>query len=233
MLVDPDLPDISNIPLCHRDLKEFFSKATLLPPHHPYDCTINLLPRASPPKGRVLFRLQEGQVTVALNQLPGTKYCDHEEQLPSPSHILTCRIPSFTKLDLRNAYHLVKIREWDDWKTAVNTQDGHSEYLIMPFSLTNSPAMFEALVNGLFLFGQHPDFFLWYLPLLQHLLRNGLYVKAEKCDFHSSSVSFLGFIVGEETISMDSEKVQAVRAWTTQDQLQRFLGFANFYSLFI
>ncbi len=53
----------------------------------------------------------------------------------------------FTKLDLRNAYHLVHIREGDEWKTAFNTPRGHFEYRVLPFGLSNAPAVFQALVN--------------------------------------------------------------------------------------
>ncbi|KAL0159845.1 hypothetical protein M9458_043570, partial [Cirrhinus mrigala] len=72
--------------------------------------------------------------------------------------------------------------------------------------------------------------------VLQRLLENGLFVKAEKCVFHAQSIPFLGYIVSSEGIRMDPDKVKAVVDWPTPDSrkaLQRFLGFANFYRRFI
>ncbi|KAG1924662.1 hypothetical protein F2P79_026017 [Pimephales promelas] len=159
----------------------------------------------------------------------------------------------FTKLDLRNAYHLVSIREGDEWKTAFNTPRGHFEYLVMPFGLSNSPAVFQALVNDVlrdmvdqFIYVYLDDILIFSSSLqehvqhvrrvLQRLLENGLFVKAEKCDFHAQSVPFLGYIVSSEGMRMDPEKIKAVVDWPSPDSrkaLLRFLGFANFYRRFI
>ncbi|KAL0147619.1 hypothetical protein M9458_057083, partial [Cirrhinus mrigala] len=159
----------------------------------------------------------------------------------------------FTKLDLRNAYHLVRIRRGDEWKTAFNTPRGHFEYLVMPFGLSNSPGVFQALVNDVlrdmvdqFIYVYLDDILIFSSSLqehvqhvrrvLQRLLENGLFVKAEKCVFHAQSVPFLGYILSAEGIRVDPAKVQAVVDWPTPDSrkaLQRFLGFANFYRRFI
>ena len=53
----------------------------------------------------------------------------------------------FTRLDLCNTYHLVRLREGDEWKTAFNIARGHFEYQVMLFGLSNAPAVFQALVN--------------------------------------------------------------------------------------
>ncbi len=67
--------------------------------------------------------------------------------------------------------------------------------------------------------------------MLQCLLENRLFVKAEKCVFHASSVSFLGPVVSADGISMDPAKVHAIMDWLVPDTrtaLQRFLGLLIF-----
>ena len=158
----------------------------------------------------------------------------------------------FTKLDLRNAYHLVRIREGDEWKMAFNTPSGHWEYLVMPFGLTNAPAVFQTLANDvlrdminrfvfvylddILIFSRNPQEHKEHVRrVLQRLLENRLFVKAEKCEFSCMKTSFLGYIISTGNVSMDPE-VRAVEQWpkpTDRKALQRFLGLANFYCRFI
>ncbi len=159
----------------------------------------------------------------------------------------------YTKLDLRSAYNLIRIKEGDEWKTAfLTTSRGHYEYQVMPYGLANSPAVFQTFINYIFrdLLNQYVvayiDDILIYSKSEEHigqvrnvlsrLLENQLYVKAEKCEFHVKQTTFLGYHISHEGVRMDERKVRAVTEWpqpTTIKELQRFLGFANFYQRFI
>ncbi|KAG1967775.1 retrotransposable element [Pimephales promelas] len=247
--------DLSNVPAEYLDLKEVFSKsrAASLPPHRPYDCAIDLLPAGA---GFFFVGKKDGSLRPCIDYR-GLNNITVKNTYPLPlmssafERLQGASI--FTKLDLRNAYHLVRIREGDEWKTAFNTPRGHFEYLVMPFGLSNSPAVFQALVNDVlrdmidqFIYVYLDDILIFSSSLqehvqhvrrvLQRLLENGLFVKAEKCDFHAQSVPFLGYIVSSEGMRMDPEKIKAVVDWPSPDSrkaLLRFLGFANFYRRFI
>ncbi|XP_013932051.1 PREDICTED: RNA-directed DNA polymerase homolog [Thamnophis sirtalis] len=106
----------------------------------------------------------------------------------------------FTKLDLRGAYNLVRVRAGDEWKTAFGTRYGHFEYTVMPFGLTNAPAIFQHFMNDI-VQDLLDQFFIIYLDdiliysasredhrqhlglVLQRLREHRLYAKLEKCQF--------------------------------------------------
>ncbi|XP_053350008.1 uncharacterized protein LOC128520023 [Clarias gariepinus] len=72
--------------------------------------------------------------------------------------------------------------------------------------------------------------------VLQSLLENNLFIKAEKCKFHTTSTTFPGFVIAFSRLEMEPAKVQAISHWPTpasRRDLQRFLGFGNFYWRFI
>ncbi|KAK3570544.1 hypothetical protein QTP86_022080 [Hemibagrus guttatus] len=159
----------------------------------------------------------------------------------------------FSKLDLRSAYNLVWIRKGDEWKTVFHMTHSHYKYQVMPFGLTNAPAVFQALINGVFqdLLGKwviaYIDDILVYSTsreepvrhvreVLSRLQQHHLYAKLEKCEFHRTTVTFLGYVISQQGVEMDAVKVRAVMEWpapTTVRELQHFLGFANFYRRFI
>ncbi len=112
----------------------------------------------------------------------------------------------YTKLDLRSAYNLIRIKEGDEWKTAFLTTRGHYEYQVMPYGLANSPTVFQSFINYIFrdvlnqyvvayiddilIYSKSEEHIGQVRNVLSQLLENQLYVKAEKFEFHVKQTTF-------------------------------------------
>ena len=72
--------------------------------------------------------------------------------------------------------------------------------------------------------------------ILDILSKHNLWLKPEKCEFSRDEVEYLGLLISRNRLQMDPTKVKAVTDWAAPrnvTELQRFIGFANFYRRFI
>ena len=159
----------------------------------------------------------------------------------------------YSKIDLRHAYHLVRIANGDEWKTAFRMRYGSYEWLVMPFGLTNAPSTFQRFINTVFAdmldvtVIVYLDNILIYSDnledhkkhvrkVLHHLHKHSLYAKPEKCEFHTDTTEYLGYCLSPTGLTMAQNKVDIIRDWPEPRKvkdIQSFLGFTNFYRRFI
>jgi RNase H-like domain found in reverse transcriptase/Reverse transcriptase (RNA-dependent DNA polymerase)/Integrase zinc binding domain/Chromo (CHRromatin Organisation MOdifier) domain len=159
----------------------------------------------------------------------------------------------FTKLDLRDGYHHMRIREGDEKHTAFITEYGLYEWVVACFGLKNAPAEFarfmsETLKEYLneFVVVYFDDIIIFAKTMTEHwghvrkvlekLRKAKINLKIKKCEFAVQEVEYLGHVVNGDHTKMQKSKIEAILNWptpTTLKNIEEFRGLAGYYRQYI
>jgi len=154
---------------------------------------------------------QLNKVTIK-NKYPLPRIDDLLDQLKGAS--------VFSKIDLKSSYHQIRIKSSDVSNTAFRTRYGHYEFLVMPFGVTNAPAVFMDYMNIIFqpyldqfviifiddilIYSKSPQEHAQHLRIVLRILREKqLFAKFSKCEFWLSEVKFLGHVIFQGGVAVD------------------------------
>ena len=116
--------------------------------------------------------------------------------------------------------HKMRIHPDSEDLTTFRTRYGSYKYKVLPFGLTNGPAVFQRYINEAFMefiddcLTAYLDDLLIYSEneldheihvkkVLTRLREAGLQIDSKKCEFHVKRTKYLGFIVGSGGIEVD------------------------------
>lgn len=209
-------------------------------------------PSSSPYGSAVIFaRKKDGTLRMCIDYR-GINNATRKDKTPTPSlqqireQVQGAKF--LTKLDIRDAFHMIRIKEDDCEKTAFKTRFGLYEFTVVPFGLCNSPATFIKLMNRIF-HDIYDKYVIIYVDdiiiyssneeehgrhvheVLKRLKENQLFVKLNKCQFQQTCVDFGGMSLSTEGIAIHPDSIEAVTTYplpTNRSEVQSFLGLTNF-----
>nr|GFC45353.1 putative reverse transcriptase domain-containing protein [Tanacetum cinerariifolium] len=245
-----DVPVICNFP------EVFPEDLPGLPPPRQVEFNFKLIPGAAPGAPVLFVKKKDGSFRMSIdyrelnkltvkNRYPLPRIDDLFDQLQGSS--------VYSKINLRSGYHQLRIREEDIPITVFRTRYDHFEFQVMPFGVTNAPAVFMDLmnrvckpyldkfvivfINDILIYSKSKEDHEEHLKTILELLKNEkLYAKFSKCDFWLESVHFLGHVIDSDGVHIYPAKVEAIRNWstpTTPTEVRQFLGLAGYYPRFI
>ena len=146
----------------------------------------------------------------------------------------------FLKVDLRSSYHQIRMVLVEQFKTAFRTYNGHHQFLVKPFGLTNALAIFQSLINEIFrtylrkfrllffddilVYNQSLSAHLEHLKLVFELLKaHQLHAKENKCVFSNNQVEYLGHIMFKVGVTIDLQKIQAIIYWPLTGNIKQLV----------
>lgn len=183
--------------------------------------------------------------------------CTKKDDFPFPNMMgIIQRLPKskfFSVIDLSESYYQVPLEDSAKDKTAFRTNKGLFRFVVMPFGLTNAPATMARLMSRVLGHDLEPYVYVYlddiiivsnsleeHIRLIQlvaeRLGRAGLTINLQKSKFCQKKITYLGYVLSEEGLSMDVSKIQPVLDYPvpqTVKDVRRLLGLAGFYQKFL
>lgn len=241
-------------PFCHRaevqrQISDMLDQGIIRPSSSPWTSPVWIVPKKLDASGRKKWRL-----VIDYRKL-NDKTIDDRYPIPNITDILDKlgRSMYFTTLDLASGFHQVEVDKRDVEKTAFSVENGHYEFLRMPFGLKNAPSTFQRVMDnvlrehiGVRCLVYMDDIIVFSTSLKEHLdnLRKifdtlkkyNMKVQLDKSEFLHKEVAFLGHIVTCEGVKPNPDKINIIRKWPipkNEKELRGFLGILGYYRKFI
>jgi Reverse transcriptase (RNA-dependent DNA polymerase)/RNase H-like domain found in reverse transcriptase/Integrase zinc binding domain/Chromo (CHRromatin Organisation MOdifier) domain/Retroviral aspartyl protease len=228
-----------------RQIADLLAKGYIEPSTSPYGAPVLFVKKPRSEELRLVIDYRMLNKITVKNKYPIPRVDDMMDALSGAK--------VFSTLDLRQAYHQIKLVDSDRPKTAFRTPLGHYQWVTLSMGLSNAPAVFQSVINDVFrpylnkfvvvylddicVFSQNEEEHMQHLRLVLDRLKEFQLTAAwHKCHFFQEELLFVGHIVSRDGIKADPAKVQAVANYPRpQDvhQLRSFLGMTNYFRRYI
>lgn len=233
----------------NRQVDQLIKDNVIQESHSPWNAPVHLVPKKMDASGEIKYRMvidfrRLNEITI-----------DDKYPLPNINDLFDKlgRSTYFTTLDLASGYHQIELEEQDRQKTAFSTQNGHFEFLRMPFGLKTAPATFQRTMDNVLrgLQGLHCmvylDDIIVYGNSLDNMIQNlrtvfdriratNMKIQLDKSEFLRKEVLYLGHTITKEGLRPNDDKITAVLNYPlpkTETEIKSFLGLVGYYRRFI
>lgn len=230
-------------------ISQMLEDGIIRPSSSPWSSPVWIVPKKLDASGK-----QKWRVVIDYRKI-NEKTIDDRYPIPNISDILDKlgRSQYFTTLDLASGFHQIEMDLNSIPKTAFSVENGHYEYIRMPFGLKNAPATFQRVMDnvlkdlqGKICLVYMDDIIIFSTSLQEHisnlkavfrrLREHNLKIQLDKSEFLCKTVEFLGHVITPEGIKPNPKKVDAIKNFPipkTPKEVKSFLGLIGYYRKFI
>lgn len=232
-----------------KQIEKLLNNDIIRPSISPYSSPVWIVPKKADASGQKKYRM-----VIDYRRL-NEQTIEDKYPLPRIEEILENlgKCTYYSSIDLAQAFNQIEMDPRSIEKTAFTVENGHYEYLRMPFGLKNAPSTFQRVMDDIFKEYLHKFCFVYLDDIIifskslnehyqhirkvfQKLRTYNLKIQLDKCEFFKKEVEFLGHVITPSGILPNPQKIRAIENYpipNTTKQIKAFLGLTGYYRRFI